>query len=577
MSMTVSIRLEGKTMSTAKIARGHNERAPSRITIAVDTSKSHLNTAPIPWKKEAELRDLSLVNRSKREHKRIARSNVCIGTEGIITFGTEAQSVIKSLPVEEQDRLYTKAASAIAERLGVELLSVSVHRDESAPHAHFLLPSYNTDGMPISKVLTPGARGVAAEVQDIAGAVYSEVGIQRGKKKVERIADGEDARSIYHSSLRELRERLPADIAARKAELDALEDEKKKAMERLAKDTEYLANARAKLDKVQADESAKSEVLARLTARVSTYESRLNTQSEKLQELQDSEALKLERLRSLEAEYEQYESNKQAEMKAAVHVIKSSVQEPKSREVDVITSRGFFRTKSKSIEVVPISDFDKYKNKIDAALSKNAAAATKAVFFAEHKAKTLGVTAERLERLGELEHDLTAARQHIAETEAHTRRVLYKTTEICLKHGESILDDALESPARALFTLLERDLEQRYGTVIAPTEFGCIAPPQAGVSPAQIASALYSYARDLVREHGTSREFILKTHNSGIAAAFTSMMREDRYTAIDVDIEIKGGVDDTQVQLQSVLESGHNPSNTIDTVRDVKRDRGMER
>lgn len=113
------------------------------------------------------------------------RSNASVSQVGIITFGTQAQKVIESLRPAEQDRLLRNAAETAAKHCKNELTGLVVHRDESAIHAHFQMPSICKDGKPQSK------KGVDfSKLQDQVATSFFHLSITRGTKKSVRIERG---------------------------------------------------------------------------------------------------------------------------------------------------------------------------------------------------------------------------------------------------------------------------------------------------------------------------------------------------------------------------------------------------
>ncbi|OCX71049.1 hypothetical protein A6M23_12680 [Acidithiobacillus thiooxidans] len=100
------------------------------------------------------LRQTCLERRAQRNCQRILKSDAAIAMGGIITFGTEAQAVIQALSRAEQRAMYRSIGERLAERLNTTLTGLVVHNDEAAPHAHFQMPGYDLDGVPLSKTVT---------------------------------------------------------------------------------------------------------------------------------------------------------------------------------------------------------------------------------------------------------------------------------------------------------------------------------------------------------------------------------------------------------------------------------------
>ncbi|MBW4046845.1 MAG: hypothetical protein HIU89_02620 [Proteobacteria bacterium] len=207
-----------------------------------------MNSVLIAPPKERALVDLCQVRRAARATQRVMKSNASIATTGIITFSAEAQPVIIALPVEEQNRLYLEVVGRIANELNNTVTGLVVHRDESAPHAHFQMPAYNMDGIPMSKAVKID---MAKRLQDLAGAVYQPYGITRGKQKSHRIADGEQLSAWLHRSVRELHDDLPGELEAARQALAAALDKRRKNEDLAQKAQETIDARQGNLEKLQ--------------------------------------------------------------------------------------------------------------------------------------------------------------------------------------------------------------------------------------------------------------------------------------------------------------------------------------
>jgi len=205
------------------------------------------------------------------------KKDAAIATNGIITFGTEAQPIIESLSKDEQNQLFQETANRIANRLNTDLTGLVVHRDEAAIHAHFQMLAVNKDGLPLSKVID---RKTAKELQDIAGQVYAAHGITRGTPKAERLARGDDLSKIVHRSVAELHRDLPTEIEAKRKALEAQRLELQELEAKAEKNRRLAEEQAAKLQagrvaeeaaakrtetylKREADAKAKAERIAR--------------------------------------------------------------------------------------------------------------------------------------------------------------------------------------------------------------------------------------------------------------------------------------------------------------------------
>jgi hypothetical protein len=213
MSMTVSVRVAHLSPGKAKGQRYHDTR--KRTPAYVEADRSHLNSEIITPPMEADLRKQCEERRAQRSPKRAMRADAAIMTSGIVTFGKEAQPVIEAMTPEEQDALFLKTAQGIAARWKTDLMSLTVHRDESAIHAHFGLMAVDREGQPLAKTLD------TRKLQDMAGEIYQPFGITRGTPKAERLARGDKPAQVWHRTVAELQRDLPAEAAAKRQEIEA--------------------------------------------------------------------------------------------------------------------------------------------------------------------------------------------------------------------------------------------------------------------------------------------------------------------------------------------------------------------
>ena len=169
------------------------------------------------------------------------KSSAAVGMAGIITFGHEAQKIFEGLTPDQQDAAYLETAKTIAKRLNTTLTGLVVHCDESAPHAHFQLPAYDLAGHPVSET---AKRGAMRDLQTITAEVMGRhaPGIERGRSKLDRLKAGATPAEVVNRSVAQLHDELPFEIAAKEAQLAALEARITKSA-RLAMEQEERANA----------------------------------------------------------------------------------------------------------------------------------------------------------------------------------------------------------------------------------------------------------------------------------------------------------------------------------------------
>lgn len=304
MSLTVSVRTEYVNTKKLAFQQKHDRRERKRIPHYINPELSHLNECVVD--KGFSAKELLEINRAVRQkaldegccplkHPKKIKDDAAIAYRGIITWGTEAQKIIGSLDIETQKKLYLEIARRIAKEAGTSLLSLYIHRDEQAPHAHFTLNKFRSDGTTINF-----KRQDLKRFQDIAGEVCRSFGlpISRGVPKEQRIAEGAPAWEYLHKSVRELHDSLPrekelkeyelkqveADLKRRRDELDAVKreiEELEEARRKRLKDVEdkqrLIEKAKKQLEELVTAGKAESEKAQKLEKRISVYENRIAT------------------------------------------------------------------------------------------------------------------------------------------------------------------------------------------------------------------------------------------------------------------------------------------------------------
>lgn len=234
----------------------------------VDLEKSHLNRLLIAYRDKHWLREEWLRIRAAHGKTGKLRKDQNLDYAGIITFGHDAQPIFSALTIEAQDAAYRELALAIAEKLNTVVTGLVVHCDESAPHAHFKFLGIDRDGRPLSYKLKAG---MLAQIQNLTAEVMGchAPGITRGKKKLDRIKDGDDPAKIWHRSVAELQYDMPREHAEKRAALDELG-------KKIALNEERAAKARAKAEASEADAE-------RALKRAETYERRAEKARQELE------------------------------------------------------------------------------------------------------------------------------------------------------------------------------------------------------------------------------------------------------------------------------------------------------
>lgn len=224
MSKYISVRLETATRQQHAGQRAHDMRGPGSVPNYVDRSRLHLNSVILLPPSPDTLADECLRRRQTRtDLKRKAKSlksDAAVAIVGLISFSHEAQPLVTSLSIEEQDALFLQSATDIAEQYKTTLAGLVVHRDESAIHAHLTLTGYDLKGNPVSKKMTQGA---LSKSQEIGAKAFAELGITRGKKIGQRIKDGEPPHKYIHRTVKELQRDLPIELAAAREKVAQLE------------------------------------------------------------------------------------------------------------------------------------------------------------------------------------------------------------------------------------------------------------------------------------------------------------------------------------------------------------------
>ena len=205
----ISIRIEpvNAVKYSGHLAEARRHKVPSYV----DHAKVKLNQHTVEHTSAEELREY-IEQLRKETGQQTLRKDARLAFSGIITFSHEAQPIFDALPVQKQKELYKEIAEELAKKHDTRLLSISLHADETAPHAHFMLCAYAKNG----KALRLNPKDTS-ELQDIAGAVLERNGIKitRGKKICQRIAEaretGETA-NIKHKSVSELHATMSTDL-----------------------------------------------------------------------------------------------------------------------------------------------------------------------------------------------------------------------------------------------------------------------------------------------------------------------------------------------------------------------------
>lgn len=256
------VRIESRQAGSYTGQRKHDLRIGAQPAY-VDADRIGDNETVIEPPTPKMLREVNEGRRSQRDTKRAMKSNAAVAFVGILTFGAEAQTMFEALTRDKQREAFEDAAQAVAERLNTTLAGLVIHRDETAPHAHFTLPAYDLDGNPLTKTVK---RSTLSDLQDVVASAFQKhaPGIERGNSVASRVEAGATRADTVHKSVRQLHADLPAEIEAKRAEVVEVEKQRAAAEAR-------VVEMRARVLKLEEKESLSVAEVKRLA----TYRKRL--------------------------------------------------------------------------------------------------------------------------------------------------------------------------------------------------------------------------------------------------------------------------------------------------------------
>lgn len=261
-----SVRIQPKRAGAYAGQRRHDLRRGA-LPSYVDPERVALNEVIMAPPPPGELRAENERRRRRRDTRRAMRSDAAVAFIGVLTLGAEAQALFNRLPPARQRVAFEDAGRAVARRLNTTLAGLIVHRDETAAHAHFVLPAYDETGHPLTATVK---RGTLSALQDDVAAAFSRhaPGIERGQRVAARRAAGAEWRETAHRTVRQLHADLPADLAAARA--------------KVAEAEARAAEMSARVDGLR----EKAELSAAEVKRLATYERRLNDRTAALEAAQ---------------------------------------------------------------------------------------------------------------------------------------------------------------------------------------------------------------------------------------------------------------------------------------------------
>lgn len=257
---TVSVRIE--PMKTSKLS--FQERHDKRIDTPsyADAEKSHLNKSLLPEKPFSDAVQ-EVEAEYKTRHGRGLRHDAARLMSGVITFGDGAADLVNSQPPDDYALQYLER---FCEEHGVRPVELVRHGDEETVHYHFMTTNLNQkSGKLLSAEFAPD--NVVAKrpdknyksmsvLQDIAGEVFAPIGLERGKKKVDRIKDGEDFKTTRHRSVSQLHRDLPNELLAMQEKL-RLAKEEVFALKKAAQAIKHIKVKRSQVIELEYVESRK--------------------------------------------------------------------------------------------------------------------------------------------------------------------------------------------------------------------------------------------------------------------------------------------------------------------------------
>ncbi len=211
MPMQVSFRVKNLKGGEASGAVAHDLRR--KIPGYVDQAKTWQNAVLDGGEPDIPASIASQGERVRARTGKKIRKDANLFLSGIITFSKDARGLVNATPPDRQAREF---AEKFASENRVRLLYLVRHSDETTTHYHFMTENISSEGESTKNKLSPP---ILSKWQDIAGEVFSQVGIGRGIPKATRIAAGEDASKTIHRSVRRLHEDLPREISQEESRL----------------------------------------------------------------------------------------------------------------------------------------------------------------------------------------------------------------------------------------------------------------------------------------------------------------------------------------------------------------------
>ena len=207
MAGMVSVRIQKLTIKEAMGQARHDSREKTQDY--VNAGRTGENLLILGSMNTSSLRGMvnNAVARYSAHHKRAWRKDSNHIVSGIITFSKEARDNVNNAPPDAQAERFICALGDQYKAMPVYLVR---HADETTTHYHFQFLNLCEDDMrPLSVKL---GRKQLSELQDLAGRCFEDVGLGRGKRRVDRMRDGEPFEAVTHRTVRQLHASMAAEV-----------------------------------------------------------------------------------------------------------------------------------------------------------------------------------------------------------------------------------------------------------------------------------------------------------------------------------------------------------------------------
>lgn len=207
----------------------------------------------------------------------------------IVTFDNEFYLNRDRIDRDELDRCMIEFTDKFCKKNHCEISYIVRHEDETTPHYHVTFTNYNTQKNTTHKLKQVDL----SATQDLAGASFSPIGINRGIKKADRLAMARQAfpqkndesdrdysrrikrsSNVIHRSVAQMHIDLPEELSELRLEVEnaRIAESKNRAL---------LEKAIKKLQEQQAEIEHNQPLLDKLIDRVNAYKRRVETHKQK--------------------------------------------------------------------------------------------------------------------------------------------------------------------------------------------------------------------------------------------------------------------------------------------------------